>query len=81
MYYSIAKYHFPGYGETSAADDPLVTQSVFTYRGLTPVLHRIIVSEKCLKCESASRHFKPREGPSRDLLRDCTTLPINRLQH
>ena len=32
----------------------------------------------CLKCESASRHFQPGEGPSRGLLRDCTTSPINR---
>ena len=31
MYYSIAKYHFPGYGKTSAADHPSVSQSVFTY--------------------------------------------------
>ena len=37
-----------------------------------------IVSYKCLLCESASRHFQPREGPSRGLLRDCTTSPINR---
>ena len=33
----------------------------------------------CLKCESASMHFQPGEGPSRGLLRDCTTSPINRL--
>ena len=26
-----------------------------------------------LKCESASRRFQPGEGPSRGLLRDCTT--------
>ena len=32
----------------------------------------------CLKCESASRRFQPGEGPSRGLLRDCTTSPINR---
>ena len=32
----------------------------------------------CLKCESASRRFKLGEGPSRGLLRDCTTSPINR---
>ena len=31
-----------------------------------------------LKCESASRRFQPGEGPSRGLLRDCTTSPINR---
>ena len=32
----------------------------------------------CLKCESTSRRFQPGEGPSRGLLRDCTTSPINR---
>ena len=26
---------------------------------------------KCLKCESISRRFQPRRGPSRGLLRDC----------
>ena len=31
-----------------------------------------------LKCESASRCFQPGEGPSRGLLLDCTTSPINR---
>ena len=31
-----------------------------------------------LKCESASRRFQPGEGPSRGLLRDCSTSPINR---
>ena len=30
------------------------------------------------KCESASRRFQPGEGPSRGLLHDCTTSPINR---
>ena len=30
-----------------------------------------IVSWQCLKCESASRHFQPGEGPSRGLLSDC----------
>ena len=35
-------------------------------------------TQKCLKCESASRHFQPGEGPSRGLLRDCTTSLINR---
>ena len=30
---------------------------------------------------SDSRCFQPGEGPSRGLLRDCTTSPINRLQH
>ena len=34
-----------------------------------------------MKCESANRRFQPGEGPSRGLLRDCTTSPINRLQH
>ena len=34
-----------------------------------------------IKCESASRRFQPEEGPSRGLLRDCTTSPINCLQH
>ena len=33
---------------------------------------------QCLKCESGSSRFQPGEGPSRGLLRDCTTLPINR---
>ena len=35
---------------------------------------------KCLnsECERASRRFQPGEGPSRGLLRDCTTSPINR---
>ena len=28
-----------------------------------------------------SRHFQPGECPRRGLLRDCTTSPINRLQH
>ena len=37
--------------------------------------------QMCLKCESASRRFQPGEGPSRGLLRDCTTSPINSLQH
>ena len=32
----------------------------------------------CLKCESGSSRFLPGEGPSRGLLRDCTTSPINR---
>ena len=31
-----------------------------------------------LKCESGSSRFQPGEGPSRGLLRDCTTSPINR---
>ena len=31
------------------------------------------------RSESASRHLQPGEGPSRGLLRDCTTSPINRL--
>ena len=31
-----------------------------------------------LTCESASRRFQPGEGPSRGLLRDCTTSMINR---
>ena len=31
-----------------------------------------------MKGESASRRFKSGEGPSRGLLRDCTTSPINR---
>ena len=26
-----------------------------------------------VECESARRHFQPGEGPSRGLLRDCTT--------
>ena len=26
----------------------------------------------------SSRHFQPEDGPSRGLLRDCTTSPINR---
>ena len=30
------------------------------------------------KCESSIRHFRQREGPSRGLLRDCTTSRINR---
>ena len=30
------------------------------------------------KCESGSSHFQPGEGPSRGLLCDCTTSPINR---
>ena len=30
------------------------------------------------KCESASRRFQPGESPSRGLLRDYTTSPINR---
>ena len=37
-----------------------------------------IVSYWCLKCESARRGYQPGEGTSRGLLRDCTTLPINR---
>ena len=32
----------------------------------------------CLKFESGSSSFQPGEGPSRGLLRDCTTSPINR---
>ena len=32
----------------------------------------------CLKRESGSSRFQPGEGPSRGLLRDCTTSPINR---
>ena len=31
-----------------------------------------------LKCESASRRFQPGEGPSRGLLCDCTTSPMDR---
>ena len=31
--------------------------------------------------KAVSSRFQPGEGPSRGLLRDCTTLPINRLQH
>ena len=34
-----------------------------------------------MKAVVASSHFQPGEGPSRGLLRDCTTLLINRLQH
>ena len=37
-----------------------------TYSGLTPVARLAW----CLKCQSASRHFQPREDPSRGLLRD-----------
>ena len=33
-----------------------------------------IVSKQCLKCESASRRFKPGEGLSRGLFRDCETF-------
>ena len=40
-----------------------------------------IVSKLILKCESSSSCFQPGEGPSRGLLGDCTTSPINRLQH
>ena len=32
---------------------------------------------QCLKCESGSSRFQPGEGPSRGLLRDCTTSLIN----
>ena len=32
----------------------------------------------CLKSESASGHFQPGEGPSRGLLRDCTTSTMDR---
>ena len=36
--------------------------------------------EKKFYCsQSASRRFQPGEGPSRGLLRDCTTSPINRV--
>ena len=35
----------------------------------------------CHKCESTSTRAQPGEGPSRGLLRDCTTSPINRLHH
>ena len=31
-----------------------------------------------MQCESASRSFQSGEGPSRCLLRDCTTSPSNR---
>ena len=31
-----------------------------------------------MKPLAASRRFQPGEGPSRGLLRDCTTSPINR---
>ena len=31
--------------------------------------------------QSSSSRFQPEQGPSRGLLRDCTTSPINRLQH
>ena len=39
---------------------------------LLTVIRRLfsIVSEKCLKCESASGHFQPGEGQSRGLFRD-----------
>ena len=30
--------------------------------------------EYCLKCESASRHFQPGEGPSSGLLCDCENI-------
>ena len=32
----------------------------------------------CLKCESGSSRFQPGEGPSRGLLRDCTTSQMDR---
>ena len=41
--------------QTRAANDP----SVFT------------ITEKCLKCESASKCFQPGGGPNRGLLRHC----------
>ena len=34
-----------------------------------------------VKALSRSRRFQPGEGSSLGLLRDCTTSPINRLQH
>ena len=34
-----------------------------------------------IDCESGTSRFQPEEGPFRGLLRDCTTSPINRLQH
>ena len=47
-------------------------------RGVNVHLAQCLNSQQCLKCESASRRFQPGEGPSRGLLRDCTTSPINR---
>ena len=51
-----------------AANDPSV--STITDKDLTRPLFS--------KCESTNRCFQPVEGPSRGLLRDCTTSPINR---
>ena len=36
------------------------------------------VPQPVVQSRSASRRFQPGEGPSRGLLRDCTTSPINR---
>ena len=45
-----------------------------TYRGVNVCL------ALCLKCESASRHFQPEEGPSRGILSDCEIFANLRLK-
>ena len=57
----------------------LITVGTKKCLGPCPTLVNACLTQ-CLKCESGSSRFQPGpgEGPSRGLLSDCTTSPINR---
>ena len=58
----------------------VVSQLQVSSRFLTWVNACLVVFQECLKCESASRHFQPGEGPNRGLLYKCEIFVILRLK-